>query len=121
MRPALLMAALAATMVTACAAVPKATRFGDHKGILEVNAGEVNEICPQLFAGQRIIFDFEASQTLLFNFHYHRGEAVTYPVTEQSMARYEGTFTAPEDNLYCLMWTGRTEASRIRYNYRITD
>ena len=122
MKPAIFLAVLTAALGTACAGVPGArVPTGEHKGILEVAAGEVNEICPQLFADQRIEFDFEADRPLLFNFHYHHGEDVTYPVAEQRVARHDGHFTAPEENHYCLMWTGMTETTRIRYRYRLAD
>ncbi len=68
----------------------------------------IAEECVKLAAGQSIAYTYEASASVDFNIHFHRGDEVSYPVKRDQVERGEDRFTAPSAEDYCLMWTNRT-------------
>jgi len=75
-----------------------------------VGAGSFDELCVRLAAGQSVRYSFAAGAPMNFNVHWHRGNAVLYPVKRDGVARLEGRFTADQAQIYCLMWTNRGAA-----------
>jgi hypothetical protein len=79
-----------------------------------VPPGGFEEHCLQLAAGERVHYRFSASGAVDFNLHYHRGEAVFYPVRKAQVRRHVDDFTAPHADAYCLMWESKaTDAVRV--------
>ncbi len=64
-------------------------------------------------AGARVAYRYVASAPVAFNVHFHKGQrrrVVEYPVTVESSAREDATFTALSSEEYCWMWTNATSS-----------
>ena len=73
------------------------------------------EKCVQLQARQSLDYAFEATDSLVFNLHYHVGKEEFFP-EEQTTATLKGTFVAEESRIYCLMW-GNSGDQQVRLSY----
>lgn len=71
---------------------------------LDVPARGFEEHCVKLAAGERVRYRFRASGEVDFNIHYHRGRDVHYPVRAGASRGEDAHFSAPEADVYCLMW-----------------
>jgi hypothetical protein len=76
----------------------------------DVAAGNFDEHCLRIEAGEAIRWRFTATAAVDFNIHAHRGEQVIYPVRRDGVTRASGTFRAKGAEEYCLMWTNRGAA-----------
>jgi hypothetical protein len=70
-----------------------------------IRPGKIAEECFKLPAGGAVGYAFEASASVDFNVHYHRGNDVFYPVKRDAIRQADDRFTAPSAEEYCLMWT----------------
>lgn len=68
----------------------------------------VAEECFKLAGGESVGYAFESTVPVDFNIHFHRGEAVEYPVKIDGASRANDRFSAPSTEEFCLMWTNRT-------------
>jgi hypothetical protein len=71
---------------------------------LDVPARGFEEHCVKLVAGEGVHYRFRASGDVDFNIHYHRGKDVHYPVRVSASRGEDAVFSAPEADVYCLMW-----------------
>lgn len=76
-----------------------------------VPAHGAQEHCVRLEAGQRVHYRFGASGDVDFNLHYHRGSDVHYPVKMAATRTAGGTYAAPHEDGYCLMWERRADGA----------
>ena len=76
----------------------------------EIKAGKIEEECRALEAGARVAYRYVASAPVAFNVHFHKGNAVEYPVQVESSALEDAIFTAPSSEEYCWMWTNATSS-----------
>lgn len=72
-----------------------------------VAPGKIHEMCYDLAKGQEVSYRFEATRTVDFNLHVHEDSRIEYPIEKNGVQRSEGSYTAPKDQIYCLMWTNR--------------
>jgi len=107
----LLALACAALVPAAVAGDPPAQAAGKFHASLAPGAG--HEECVRLEAGQSRRYYWRASGPVDFNIHFHRGDAVTYPVKREAMRGDGGTFTAQSSEDYCWMWTARDRAVKL--------
>lgn len=101
-------AALGMLIATACGTAPTWERLPATPVTLSVQAGKVAEECFALTAGERVEYQFEASVPLDFSLHTHRGREVVMPVQIARTREQAGTFTSPQREDYCMMWTNRS-------------
>lgn len=90
-----------------------------HFGYFKVGKGQIGEACPELKKGQQLTYTIKSNKPVTFNFHYHKGEEVVYPVADHETQLIEKTFTAEIDETYCLMWTGLADNSTVEMEYFI--
>lgn len=90
-----------------------------HQGSFVVNTGEVAEICPSLQTKQSLSIEIESSEQAAFNLHYHQGDEVSYPIKAITTSKLAQTIVADHDGVYCLMWTGLKDQSKVKYSYWI--
>lgn len=90
-----------------------------HFGYFKVSKGQIGEACPELKKGQKLTYSVNSNKPIKFNFHYHKGEEVTYPVEDHDTQKIEKTFTADMDETYCLMWTGIENYTTVEMEYFI--
>jgi hypothetical protein len=102
---AIRVAVFVAILFAGAAAAQNATRSFTHT--IRVRAAA--EECVKLSAGESIHYAFEASAPVEFNVHFHRGDAIEYPVRSGALARADERFTAPSAQEYCLMWTNPSQ------------
>jgi hypothetical protein len=74
----------------------------------EIKPGKIEEECRALKSGARVAYRYIASEPVPFNVHFHKGNAVEYPVKIDASAGEAGTFIAPSQEEYCWMWTNTT-------------
>jgi hypothetical protein len=80
-----------------------------------VGPGQIAEECFNLPAGESIGYSFEATGSVDFNIHFHRGKDVFYPVRATGLLRAADRFKAESTEEFCLMWTnGAAQAVTIR-------
>lgn len=90
-----------------------------HFGYFKVSKTQIGEVCPELKKGQTLTYRVKSSKPIKFNFHYHKGEEVDYPVEDHETQHIEKTFIAQIDETYCLMWTGLKDYTKIELEYFI--
>ena len=73
-----------------------------------IKPGQSAEECVKLTVGGTVGYEFESSERVDFNIHYHVGNDVVYPVKGDQVRRVADRFSAPSAEEYCLMWTNRT-------------
>jgi hypothetical protein len=71
----------------------------------EIPAGRFAEECFQLTERERIEYRFDATQTVDFNLHTHRGGEIVTPVDVKRTRAQSGTFASPRAEEYCMTWT----------------
>lgn len=90
-----------------------------HFGYFKVGKGQIGEACPELKKGQQLTYKVKSNKPVRFNFHYHQGDEVTYPVEGHDTKLIEKTFIAEIDETYCLMWKGLEDNSTVEMEYFI--
>ncbi|ACV27238.1 hypothetical protein [Kangiella koreensis] len=90
-----------------------------HFGYFQVGKAQIGEACPELKVGQQLTYKVKSNKPIQFNFHFHQGEEVTYPVEEHETQLIEKTFIVEIDETYCLMWTGLEDNSTVEMEYFI--
>ena len=73
----------------------------------EIGPGKITEECRALRAGEVVNYWFEASGPVDFNVHFHRGDAVEYPVKEDATRKLTASFAAASTDEFCWMWSNR--------------
>jgi hypothetical protein len=73
--------------------------------------GGIAEECLRLEAGRSRTFAWTSDAPVDFNIHFHRGDAVTYPVKLNGQRRGGGRFTAGAGEDYCWMWSAQGAAT----------
>jgi len=72
---------------------------------LTIAAGQSDEVCMPLQAGDTLSWRFLASAAAEFNLHHHVGQQVLTPVLRKAVKQGRGRHTAERSNDWCLMWT----------------
>lgn len=83
---------------------------------LTIRPGGSSEECIELKPGMVFDYDFDASNFVNFNIHYHVEDEVKYPVSNKGVKYGKGNvdphtleyYTADQD-YYCLMWDNPNE------------
>jgi hypothetical protein len=73
----------------------------------EIAPGKIVEECRALGAGQVVRYRFKVSAVVDFNVHFHRGDAVEYPVKKDGVTEEASSFVAPSVEEFCWMWSNR--------------
>ena len=92
----------------AFAQTPAPTKFRH-----EIKPGKIEEECRAVAAGTKTEYRFSASAPVAFNVHFHKGNAVEYPVKVEVTNGERGTFTAPSPEEFCWMWTNSSKSNVI--------
>jgi hypothetical protein len=103
--PALL---LLGASLAASGAELKATRLF----ALDLKPGKVHEECLNLDKGKSVDFEWNSTQPVDFNIHFHRGDDVTYPLKADNARQKKGRFSPGAKEDYCWMWTAKA-ATRL--------
>ena len=76
-----------------------------------IKAGGSYEECIELKPGQVFDYDYDASNFVNFNIHYHTEDGVEYPATSKGRMMGRGMidpsthdYYTEEQEFYCLMW-----------------
>ena len=109
MRPGLPLIVVTLALVRLCRAVitagtPKVVRA--HP----LPSYQIHEECLTLEPGDRVEYEFESTEPVDFNVHYHEGKAVVMPVVREKSRADAGIYAVQIAQDYCLMW----EAGRRR-------
>ena len=81
---------------------------------------KMSEKCFDLAVGEKLAYRFNATESVLFNIHYHLKKEVIHELSEHLIARRDGTFEPAISGRYCLMWTNpSTHTAKIEYDYTI--
>lgn len=86
-----------------------------HK-TMTIKPGGSSEECIELRPGMVFDYNFDASDFVNFNIHYHAEDKVKYPVKQQGIMFGKGRidpgthdFYTPDQEFYCLMWDNLNE------------
>ncbi|MBR7801200.1 hypothetical protein [Undibacterium fentianense] len=89
-----------------------------HRG--EIKAGGILEVCGTLMTGAKIDWQYQSTQVVDFNIHYHQGNQVIAPVklrarktaSSSSIASSASKlFEVDQTNDYCWMWSNKSKQS----------
>lgn len=75
---------------------------------LEVAPARFVELCGQLTGPATVAWQFEASEVLNFNVHYHEGKDVRFPARQDGVSTLQGELKVERDQDYCWMWTNKS-------------
>jgi hypothetical protein len=82
----------------------------------------LHELCKRIRPDQKFTYSFESSGPVDFNVHYHRGEEVIYPVSEEKISTSKGYYSPKKENIFCLMWTNpQPESVDLSFKYKIIE
>lgn len=94
-----------------------------HK-TLTLKPGGSSEECIELKPGMVFDYDFDSSNFVNFNIHYHAEDEVKYPVVKKGAMFGEGRidpethdFYTPGREFYCLMWNNLNE-EKIKVSFK---
>jgi hypothetical protein len=79
----------------------------------EIAPGKIAEECRALSAGEVVRYRFQVSAVVDFNVHFHRGNAVEYPVKKDGVTEDASNFVAPSVEEFCWMWSNRNASPVI--------
>lgn len=79
---------------------------------------DIYEYCTPLEAGDRLHFEYAASEPVSFELRYREGGAVLAPVVRDPLYGDSGVYIAPIGRPYCLAWEAGPGGALL--NYRIT-
>jgi hypothetical protein len=83
-------------------------------------AGQVEEPCVDLRAGERLDYRYEASAAVDFNLHYHEAAEAVFPINQNQQLSDSGQYFVAKSRNYCLMWTNRgSQSVDIQYSYSV--
>ena len=98
-----------------CAAAPMVA--GDSKTVPRqiIAPYEVHEDCADLALGDRLDYQFESSDLVTFNIHYHDGSLIVMPITRERVTSDAGLFVPQLKKGYCLMWEAGASGATLAY------
>lgn len=79
----------------------------------------VHEECLRIAAGERLDFDFTATEPVEFNVHYREGNAVVMPIVREKTLADSGLFAPRIAQDYCLMWEAGPAGTALDYRVRL--
>jgi hypothetical protein len=102
----------------------KDTRGESVQGNVTIKPSGSYEECIELRPGQVFDYEFESSDYVNFNIHYHSATGLYYPVDKKGVGSEKGTldpsthpfYTDEQDN-YCLMWDNLNEGP-VKVSYK---
>lgn len=74
----------------------------------EITTGKFVEICDKLQQGQMLDWQFQSSDKLNFNIHYHDEKSVVFPAKKDGVNQLTGTLNVAVTQDYCWMWKNET-------------
>ncbi len=102
-------------LAAGCASLP-----AQGKKTETIEPSGVREDCMELFPGDTLNYNFEASGPLNFNIHYHEEHNVFYEVSKDAVSTGNDSFLCDKQQYYCLMWTNAGAApATLVYDWSI--
>ena len=113
-------AVLAACVVLAACATDTITP-GQPKVVrgLPLTPYDIHEECLRLADGDRVEYDFDTTEPVAFNLHYHEGNAVLAPIVRENVHTDSGIYVARFAQDYCLMWEAGPAGAMLDYRVRL--
>lgn len=85
----------------------------DHSATIA--PGKMLEVCGKLAKDAAVQWQFEASQALSFNIHYHLGKEVVYPAKLPKADKAKDVLHVARDEDHCWMWVNKsTEPATLK-------
>jgi len=77
---------------------------------------EFREFCVALEDKQKIEVEFQSSQPINYDIHFHDGFTIRFPVRLDNVTKHAEQFAADSKRAYCLMWFNSSlKATSLRY------
>lgn len=97
---------------------------GPVQGDAKIKPSGSYEECIELHPGQVFDYEFDASDNINFNIHYHSSTGLYYPVDNKGTGFGKGTldpathpFYSEEQEYYCLMWDNLNDGP-VKVSYK---
>lgn len=85
-----------------------------------IKPGKIFEKCMVINAAQKLDYEFDSSAKVDFNLHYHKGEAIYYPVKADKTTGETGVYESQVREEFCLMWENKTSTDvLLNYRYKV--
>jgi hypothetical protein len=79
---------------------------------------DIHEECLRLAVGDRVEYEFSATEPVDFNIRYHDGNAVLAPIVREKVYADSGVFVPRIAQDYCLMWEAGPAGAVLDYRVR---
>jgi hypothetical protein len=106
-----------ALVLALCGCATESIRPGMPREVTgaKINPYEVLEECLQMMPGDWLSYRFDAQRPVVFNIHYHEGQAVIMPVLREGVTSDDDAFRPLLNQEYCLMWQAGREGAVLDY------
>lgn len=99
--------------------VPEPVPLTPPKPIV-IKSQKMVEKCLLLNARQTLEYEFKTSAKVNFNLHYHKGDAIYYPVKKDRTNSENDSYEAQVREEFCLMWENKTSTDvELNYSYKV--
>jgi hypothetical protein len=82
---------------------------------IELAPFAIHEQCFALSSGERVAYQFTATQPVAFNVHFREGTATIVPIDVKTTREESDAFAADQQRNYCLAWEAGPQGSVIDY------
>ena len=90
-----------------------------YQNQVTISPNNFHEQCISLHPQQGVIYSFEASKSVSFDIHYHKGQKEFYPVQESKITTKKGEFYPKTLQSYCWMWQ-HSHTNSVQLIYSLT-
>ena len=83
-----------------------------HQGmVVQLPPQNYYEVCRELTKTERWKYNYQSSESLSFNIHFHEGGSDYYPRKTENIKVGRGEYKPEAARVYCLMWRNSGETS----------
>ena len=101
----LMIIALAALLISGCAAKGEKPAHSDIKGhTVDIATGDFYEACDNWTPGDKVSFKYTSTAPVMFNVHYHQKHTKMYAIEQTLTDAFEGSFIVQSGDIHCCMW-----------------
>jgi hypothetical protein len=105
--------------LAACAPAPITADQPRKVAAMPLPPFEIHEECVHLAPGDRLDYDFAASEPVAFEIQYREGGAVLAPIVRSASVGDSGVFLARLEHNYCLAWEAGAAGALVDFQLKL--
>jgi len=99
---------------------PNLSTLRAPSGSVSLAPFEFRELCLEMKAQDKLLYEFQSGQLVDFNIHYHDGLTIRFPIKLTGITSHAAQFSPESDQPYCLMWLNQSLV-KSSLKYKITE